>query len=309
MARDDRIIELEPPRRAKRTSKVFFDVRGKGVRIRQPFMNDSHGGGRLEDVPGFDRTRAVVQGLPFATLLRPPPPLDGPAAHQGFEVGFGVGDRLIAVPDAALLPFRSIAYLDMAYTDGSRGVGTGWFASANTLVTAAHCFFNPDRKVQVSRVNAIPGFSNGLQPFQQHNAPRIFFPKEWERSVRAGNPDPLFDYALAYFDDEVGQTVSWFGMAAPPDSALDDLLLNISGYAQFPGPVVQYYDGGRLLTFDANFLYHRFDTERGMSGAPIIVRRNERRYVIGIHNYGDSIRNRARRIDDALFDELSGRLQ
>jgi V8-like Glu-specific endopeptidase len=117
------------------------------------------------------------------------------------------------------------------------------------------------------------------------------------------------DYALAYLADQnVGKAVSWFGLAAVPDSGLDDLLLNIAGYSNHTSLVAQYYDGGRLMSFDSDYLYHRFDTEKGMSGAPIIVRRNERRYVIGIHTWGGTNSNRARRLDNKLFDEISRRL-
>ena len=303
------VIELVAPSQRRQRARIFFDETGKDVRIRQPFMADNHGGGQLEDVAGFDKARARVAGLPYATLS-PSPPLPVPVADRvGFENFFASGDPMVRVDDTTALPFRSIAYLDLTFTDGSRGFGTGWFAAANTLVTAAHCFLDPETGLAVSSVTVVPGYSNGHQPFQSHRVASIYMPPEWGSSVGAGTPDPLFDYALAYLaDPDVGRTASWFGLAAPPNDNLDDLLLNIAGYSSHEGPVAQFYDGGRLVSADAAFLYHRFDTARGMSGAPIIVRRQDRRYVIGIHTWGGTGSNRARRFDNALFDEISRRL-
>jgi V8-like Glu-specific endopeptidase len=161
-------IDLAQLKSPKRPSRVFFDEKGKGVRILQPYMNE----------------------LPYTIQSpMPPHPLPSPVPkHTGFETFFKIGDPLVRIEDTTTLPFRSIAYLDLTFMDGSKGFGTGWFAAANTLITAAHCFFDPEARIGVREVVAVPGFSNGFQPFSNHRVARIFVPPEWELSVKAIMP-------------------------------------------------------------------------------------------------------------------------
>jgi V8-like Glu-specific endopeptidase len=257
MKRQDGMRDLAPTGRPHKPGPIFFDKKGRNVRIRQPFMNDSNGGGQLEDVPGFNKAPARMVGLPGATvphcsIHRPQAP-----ANEGFEKFFNTGDPLTRIDDASVLPFRSIAHLDLQYEDGTTGFGTGWFASASTIVTAGHCLYDADGKVAVKTVIATPGFTAFSQPIQPYTAHACYVPPEWEQSVNSGTPDSYFDYGLVYLSEPVGMNVSWFGLAAVPDSGLDHLQLNIAGYSSHAGPVSLYYDGGRLLSFDGNYLCHR----------------------------------------------------
>jgi V8-like Glu-specific endopeptidase len=45
-------------------------------------------------------------------------------------------------------------------------------------------------------------------------------------------------------------------------------------------------------------------TMGGQSGAPVYIKRNGQRYVIGIHNYGSSTGNTATRITRPVYDRL-----
>lgn len=303
MASEDGFIQLRPvPSAQSAATQIFFDRSGKGVRIRQPFLSDTHGGGGLEEVPGFDKARARRVGL---ALPMPDPPHPSLPDAPVFESVFGVGDPLVPVNDTSAVPFRSIAFLDITYTDHRMGSGTGWFAGPKTVVTAAHCLVEPGFGSSAATVSVLPGFFGLARGFV---AARLFVPPEWTRSVAEGRPDIRFDWALIYLaDPDVGRTVGWFGLAAPPDTSLDALLLNIAGYLRPRGP--QFFDGGRLAGFDDDFLFHRFDTDRGMSGSPIIVKRDDRRYAVGIHHAGDVASNRALRINDRLFDAISSRLE
>lgn len=301
--------KLTPPAANVQPARgVFFDRHGGEMRIRQPNMSDTHGGGMLEDVPGFAKARARLGGLPYAAQV--PPRVHHIAANGRFETFLGGGDPIVRVTDTTAIPWRSVAYLALTFENGQTGFATGWFAAANTVITAGHCFFDAGQKVAVTSVSVVPGYDGQTEPFQSHAVTSVFVPPEWKSSVEAGAPDSRFDYALGYLSDAgVGDTVGWFGLAAPPDSSLPNLQVNISGYPANETPFGQYYDGGRLSSYDQYYLYHQLDTYNGMSGSPIIVRRDDRRYVIGIHSLGTAQYNRARRIDDQLFDELSGKLR
>ena len=93
--------------------------------------------------------------------------------------------------------------------------------------------------------------------------------------------------------------------AASYDSPqLERLLVNISGYVVGRSLQTQYFNGGRLAGANDRFLLYDFDTSGGMSGSPIFALFGDKRVVVGIHTYGSDRINRARRIDDALYDVL-----
>jgi len=55
--------------------------------------------------------------------------------------------------------------------------------------------------------------------------------------------------------------------------------------------------GDKTLTYD-------IDTVGGQSGAPVYVKRNGQRYVVGIHNYGAATGNSATRVTRPVGDRL-----
>ncbi len=105
-------------------------------------------------------------------------------------------------------------------------------------------------------------------------------------------------------DATVGQRLGWFGMASYADSQLTPLLVNVSGYPVDRAPLTQYFNGGRIEQVVPDFLLYSFDTEGGMSGAPIFAMFGTQRIAVGIHTNGSDRINRARRINNKLYDVL-----
>jgi len=51
-------------------------------------------------------------------------------------------------------------------------------------------------------------------------------------------------------------------------------------------------------------LRYQIDTMGGQSGSPVYIKRNNQRYVVGIHNYGGTTQNSATRITASIYQRL-----
>ena len=83
------------------------------------------------------------------------------------------------------------------------------------------------------------------------------------------------------------------------------LLVNVSGYVIDKAPLLQYFNGGRLEDGNTQFLLYVIRQENGMKGSPIFALFGNTHVVVGIRTYGSDRGNRARRIDDSVFDVLA----
>lgn len=275
------------------------------TQVSRSFMAETYGGGSLESIPDFDVSRAITAGLTHNGEVVWPQ--FQPSADRSEErltgdtlrretVILDPADTRRPVPNSTVVPWRCIALLNIAFRDGYTARGSGWFIAPRTLVTAAHCVHDPVHGRAMSIV-ATPGFQMGAAPYGRFAVAQVDFNPAWTR----GFPREL-DFALIYLAQPVG--VGFFGFAAADDKALAQVLVNISGYPD-DRPNTQWFDGGRILHADQNFIYHTIDTESGQSGAPLFWSDRQQRIGLGIHAYGAGPRDRtnvARRITAPLYE-------
>lgn len=311
--------ELEPPLPAiesdptRDTLGIASALSGKahhGLKISRSFMSETYGGGSLEAVPEFDVSRAITSGLTHPgdlvwPQLRPRTPtfpdLGAADGLQAESVFLDPKDTRRPVPNSAVVPWRCIAMLNIEFVDGTPGRGTGWFISPQTLVTAAHCVHDPIHGRARSMV-ATPGFHAGAAPYGHFTVNKMDVHPGWFN----GFPRAL-DFALIFVSRPAG--VGFFGYAAADDAGLSRVLVNIAGYPR-DHLGTQWFDGGRILRADDNFIYHTIDTEAGQSGSPVFWSDRQQRLGLGIHTYGASSMDRtnvARRITKPLFDMFEAR--
>lgn len=266
------------------------------ARFSPPVMAETNGGSALESVPGFDAYVARSRGL-FATKISASPRLSDISLLTPESI-IGDDDR-VPVSDTTALPWRCIAHLDITYSGGKRATGTAWFLGRRALGTAGHNIFHQDHG-RATRILVTPGYDGYSAPFKSYYAADAHCPPEW----LAGNGELAHDYGVLLLDtDEPGTKLGWFGYASYTDPQLAGLQVNVSGYVIDRTPGTQYYNGGRLTDVTDDFLIYPFDTEGGMSGAPIFALFSDnRRVAVGVHTYGGTSDNRARRIDDTVFD-------
>jgi V8-like Glu-specific endopeptidase len=262
-------------------------------------MVETNGGSSLESVPGFDAVRARNDGL------FPLTPLAGGAATRddGFRLENVIGrNDLVPVPDTTSLPWRSIAMLSITYRNGAQGMGTAWFLGERALGTAGHNIYHQDYG-DATEILVTPAYGSNA-PLPSQRVVQTYCDPLWLKPP-GGNPDPALDYGVILIEDAgIGRRLGWFGFAAYPDKQLDKMLLNVSGYSSERTPTTQFFNGGRLKKVDGQFLRYTFDTEAGMSGAPLFARFDTQRVVVGIHTSGNDTANRARRIDAGLYQVL-----
>ena len=261
-------------------------------------MVETNGGSSLEKVPGFDNYSARNSGL-FD-------PVSAPAILSPVGEGFvpenviGRDDR-VAVDDPTKLPWRAIAMLTIRYADGKRAMGTAWFLGPKALGTAGHNIYHPNHGRAVE-ILMTPGYDGFVARFGTYRISRTYCDPRWLRRDHSYD----LDYGVLIMDDDtVGQRLGWFGFVSYSDQRLQQLIVNVSGYVTGRSPNTQYFNGGRLRNTSSEFLLYDFDTSGGMSGAPIFALfEDNKRVVVGIHTYGSDDGNRARRIDNRLYDLL-----
>lgn len=292
-------LETKPGEDSLGIADVLAGKFVQGVQVARSFMNETYGGGSLENVPGFDATSVLTMEIAQPGALHWPQlaPVDAGTRATGEWIAESVvgPDTRRPVPGAASLPWRCVALLQIAYGSGRTGRGTAWFIGPRTLVTAAHCVHHREAGA-ARRIIVTPGFDRGAAPYGQFDVVGSLWNPAWRTSF-----DPVLDFALLYLNQDPG--VGYFGYAAAPDPNLQRVIVNVAGYPQ-DRPTTQWYDAGRLSGADKNFIYHQIDTEEGQSGAPLFWTDRVQRIGLGIHTYGTDTAtstNRARRITPELY--------
>src|SRR4051794_1063013 len=137
----------------------------------ESFMEETNGGGSIEQVPGFNVFRAVTSGFatrriagPTTVLARPdggffseggvqqpllPATAVGSSASK-LENVIGVDSRVM-VADTSPAPWRCICHLEVEYEYGPVGYGTGFLIGPNAVLTAAHVLVNPSKNDPTKR--------------------------------------------------------------------------------------------------------------------------------------------------------------
>lgn len=296
----DGLFDLRAPAPAARFARPKLTPEGAlaSKRLNLGFMHETNGASALEPVPGFHAARARTAGLLSLGA--------GPAREAAIQPGFrpesqlGEEDR-VPILDPTALPWRSIARLSITYEGGGSAIGTAWFVGPRALATAGHNLRHPEQGVATT-VRVTPAYDGRNAPFDTVAASQIFCEPAWLADPSSA---PDLDYGVVVLPDRtMGQHLGWFGIASYTDDQLVPMLVNVSGYAADLQPQTQWYAGGRILDALPKHLLYDFDTSFGMSGAPIFAVFGKQRVAIGIHTDGGDRTNRARRIDDALFDRL-----
>jgi len=266
----------------------------------------THGGGSIESVPGFELLEPLVEGIGNTESV---------ALATGFEQMRDAGalhyrDDFLAesicgkddrthISTVTAPPWRMVAKLLITAGNGASYVGTGWFTSARTVMTAGHCVYSERSGGWAKSIEVIPGMDGRLRPYGSATATTFRSVKGW-----IGNGTVEHDYGCIILPESsnLGDRVGWFGFANYPDKTLDNLLVNTAGYPGDKSFGTQWFNAGRVTHVRRQRLEYMIDTIGGQSGSPIwrYNSATKKRHVVGIHNYG-GCDNKASRIDNDLF--------
>jgi glutamyl endopeptidase len=220
------------------------------------------------------------------------------------ETVHGPDDRT-RIPNTAEYPWRAIASLLITARDNSAWVGTAWFVSPRTLVTAGHCVYIknsqvPGRDGWVSRIDVMAGRDGMVLPFGSVTSTSFHSVTGWTE-----NGDENYDLGVIVLPVPLGDTVGVFGIGSYPDAELANLPVNVSGY---PGDKVnaetgtQWFDGQEVAHLNGRKVFYDIDTVGGQSGAPVFRIEDGNRIGIAIHAYGGHTTNSGTRINDAVYN-------
>lgn len=226
----------------------------------------------------------------------------GPPAQ--FEAVIGTDER-IQIEDTKKLPWRLNASLLMTAADNSQWIGTGWFISPRTLVTAGHCVFIkgsgvPGRDGFVKKIQVMPGRNGSQVPFGGLTATEFWTVKGW-----ADNGLETFDYGAIILPSAFPTNLGAFGFGVFPDATLLAATANVAGYPGDKPSGTLWFDKRQVGSVKPDKVFYAADTAGGQSGACVYLIRNGQRIGIAIHAYGGATANSGTRISAEVFANLT----
>jgi glutamyl endopeptidase len=215
----------------------------------------------------------------------------------------GPDDR-VQITATAAHPWRVHASLLITAADGSLWIGTGWFIGPHTLISAGHVVYIknsgvPGRDGWVRSINVMPGRNGSSLPYGSVTSTNFRTVSGW-----ANNGDANFDYGAIIIPTELGDTVGWFGFGVWPDSDLQSVEANISGYPGDKPAGTQWYDHQTIASVNARKVFCDIDTAGGQSGSAAYRIINGDRYGVAVHAYGGATTNSGTRIIQSVYDNM-----
>jgi glutamyl endopeptidase len=222
-------------------------------------------------------------------------------ATQVLEVIIGSDDR-VQIKGTNGIPWRYLCALSGVFPDGARYTGTAFLIGPRTAATAGHCVYSHGHGGWARSLEVIPGADGSQRPYGQAQAVSFRSTAGWVNSKNAQSDIGCVVLPPGGFS---GRNLGHFGFGVWETKALLALPAVLTG---FPGdkPFAEMWGMSRLIkSASATTLIYDIDTYGGQSGAPVYIKRNGQRYVVGIHNYGAATGNSATRVTQPIYALLS----
>lgn len=200
--------------------------------------------------------------------------------------------------------WRAIASLRITGRDGSQWIGSAWFISPRTLVTAGHCVFikgsgSSSRDGWVSSIDVMPGRNGSVKPFGTLKARTFWSVRGWtERG------DQNQDYGAIILDTPFGFNTGWFGYGVFEDSLLVGTQAHVAGYPGDKPVGTLWHHSLPIASVSAPKVFYAIDTAGGQSGAAVYLLENNLPVAVAVHAYGGSVSNSGTRITPAVYQNL-----
>ncbi len=198
-------------------------------------------------------------------------------------------------------PWRHICALRMEFPSGKVYRGTGFFVGPRAIVTAGHCVYLHNQGGWARKIMVIPGSNGSSRPLGSVTSTTFRSVGGW---VNGKKPECDYGCVILPSGTAFPSNPGSFGFAA---FGTETLLAKTSVLAGYPGdkPFAELWgDKRRLKTVTTKTLIYEIDTFGGQSGAPVYIKINGQRFVVGIHNYGGSTSNSATRVTQDVYSRL-----
>jgi glutamyl endopeptidase len=205
-------------------------------------------------------------------------------------------DTRIPITAVQYFPSSAIAFLEVTFPStvtGKMEPCTGFFIGSNTVVTAAHCVYNPKTHQRAKWVGITPGQNDYLTPNGRTIMTRIFIRPEWTGTKNTtgqwvGGGNKLYDYAVIKTRDPLGDKTGVFDYTVKPVPVPYAALYNVRGYPAQDKPLGTMWNAFAYLNYvTTDRLWYKIDTNGGESGAPLYF--GSTNSLIGIHTEGGAV--------------------
>lgn len=247
-----------------------------------------------------------------AELAAAAPVLDTSALADASLASFGGGaqletvlgtDERVRVKNTTQYPWRINASLLITAADGSQWMGTGWFISPRTLVTAGHCVYikgeQPTRNGWVKKIQVMPGRNGSELPFGSLTATEFWSVKGWGDEGRE-----IYDYGAIILPAAFSSDLGYYGFGVFDDEALLASTVNIAGYPGDQASGTLFYDHREVGSVNPDKVFYAADTAGGQSGACVYTLHEGQRVGVAIHAYGGTTSNSGTRVSSQVFANL-----
>jgi V8-like Glu-specific endopeptidase len=243
---------------------------------------------------------ATAQGRESSEADQEADPVLVRSAVAAMEVIIGNDDR-VRINNTTETPWQRICALRITFPTGAVYRGTGFFVGPRAVVTAGHCVYLHNQGGWAKSVEVIPAANGGQRPVGSAVSSNLRSVNGW---VNARKPECDYGCIVVPAGSFGGRSLGSFGFGAFSASEISARTAVMAGY---PGdkPFAELWGMARKIkTVNDKTLVYDIDSMGGQSGAPVYIKRNGQRYVIGIHNYGASSGNSATRITPAVYARL-----
>lgn len=228
----------------------------------------------------------------------------GAASFGGSKEAVFLPDDRVRVTTTDQLPWRVNASLLITAADGSQWIGTAWFISPRTLVTAGHCVFinhsgTPGRDGWVRSIAVMPGRDEAILPFGSITATSFRSVMGWTQQA-----DERYDYGVIVLPNALPASVGMRRYGVRPDEGLLGVEATVAGYPGDKPPGTMWRHALPIHSAEPLKIRYTLDTAGGQSGAAVYVTDGGEPLAVGVHAYGGASSNSATRITQAVFDNL-----
>jgi V8-like Glu-specific endopeptidase len=249
-------------------------------------------------------TESTVALVPSEKIL---PDIGAASFREGATLETVHGDdNRVQVQETDKYPYRINASLLITARDGSQWIGTGWFISNRTLITAGHCVYItnsgvPGRDGWVKTIQVMPGRNGANLPFGSVTSSRFWSVKGW-----ADSGDENYDYGAIIISTDVGKTVGTIGYGSFEDSDLVSKAANVTGYPGDKPSGTLWYDSKEIANVSPTKVIYDIDTAGGQSGACVyVINKDGERIAVAVHAYGGPVTNSGTRICPPVYQNLT----
>ena len=213
-------------------------------------------------------------------------------------------DERVQITNTKQYPWRVSASLLITAADNSQWIGTGWFISPRTLITAGHCVYIkhsgvPGRDGWVKKIQVMPGRNGTELPFGGISATEFWSVQGWGDQGLEN-----YDYGAIILPAAFPQDLGFFAFGVFQDNQLIEFTANIAGYPGDKPSGTMWYDFRKVGSLNPDKVFYAADTAGGQSGACVYVFHEGQRIAVGIHAYGGNTANSGTRISSQVFANL-----